>query len=122
MIAAKKFKKITRLENDITVKITDRQGMVHEVTAPTDMAMNLMEVVKMYELAPEGTIGICGGMAMCASCQCYIESTIELPEMQDEEEAMLSEAFYVKDNSRLSCQIPITANLNGLEVTLAPEC
>lgn len=109
------------MENDITVKITDREGIVHEVTAPIDMAMNLMEVIKMYELAPEGTIGICGGMAMCASCQCYVESTIELPEMQDEEEAMLSEAFYVKENSRLSCQIPITADLEGLEVELAPE-
>lgn len=109
------------MENDITVKITDREGIVHEVTAPTDMAMNLMEVIKMYELAPEGTIGICGGMAMCASCQCYVESVITLPEMQDEEEAMLSEAFFVKENSRLSCQIPITADLDGLEVELAPE-
>lgn len=109
------------MENDITVKITDREGIVHEVTAPTDMAMNLMEVIKMYELAPEGTIGICGGMAMCASCQCYVESAIELPEMQDEEEAMLSEAFYVKENSRLSCQIPITADLENLKIKLTPK-
>jgi 2Fe-2S ferredoxin len=41
--------------------------------------------------------------------------------MQDDEEAMLSEAFYVKDNSRLGCQIPISADLDGLEVELAPE-
>ena len=80
------------------------------------MAMNLMEVVRSYELAPEGTIGVCGGMAMCESCQCYVLSDTELPEMQDEEEAMLSEAFYVKDNSRLGCQIPITPELEGLEV------
>ena len=44
---------------DITIHITDREGVVHEVQAPTDMAMNLMEVVKGFELAPEGTIGIC---------------------------------------------------------------
>ena len=48
---------------DITLKITDREGVLHEVQAPTDMAMNLMEIVRSYELAPEGTIGICGGMA-----------------------------------------------------------
>jgi 2Fe-2S ferredoxin len=41
---------------------------VHELQAPTDMAMNIMELCKAYELPVEGT---CGGMAMCASCQCY---------------------------------------------------
>ena len=106
---------------DIKLKITDRDGVVHEIDAPTDMNMNLMEVVRSYELAPEGTIGICGGMAMCASCQCYVTSNHELPEKSDEEEAMLSEAFYLKDNSRLGCQIHITEALDGLEVELAPE-
>lgn len=106
---------------DINIKITDRNGEIHEVVAPTDMAMNLMEVVRSYELAEEGTIGICGGMAMCASCQCYIKSDHELPEMTDDEDAMLAEAFHVEDNSRLGCQIQMTAAMNGLEVELAPE-
>ena len=108
-------------EQDIKISIIDRDGVKHDIDAPTDMAMNLMEVVRAYELAPEGTIGICGGMAMCASCQCYVLSETELPEMQDDEEAMLSEAFYVKDNSRLGCQIQITPEMKGLEVELAPE-
>jgi len=106
---------------DISIKITDREGTLHNVLAPTDMAMNLMEVVRSYELAPEGTIGVCGGMAMCASCQCYVLSKIVLPEMQDDEEAMLSEAFYVKENSRLGCQIHISKEMDGLEVEIAPE-
>jgi len=106
---------------DINIKITDRNGKTHEVIAPTDMAMNLMEVVRSYELAEEGTIGICGGMAMCASCQCYVVSNHELPEMTDDEDAMLAEAFNVEDNSRLGCQIQMTAAMNGLEVALAPE-
>ena len=105
---------------DIKIKIIDREGVSHEVDAPTDMNMNLMEVVRSYELAPEGTIGICGGMAMCASCQCYVLSDHQLPEKSDDEEAMLSEAFFVKDNSRLGCQIHMTEGLNGLEVELAP--
>ncbi len=109
------------MEQDVNIKITDRDGITHEVLAPTDMAMNLMEVVRSYELAPEGTIGICGGMAMCASCQCYVNTDHHLPEMQDDEEAMLSEAFNVKDNSRLGCQIQITPEMEGLEVELAPE-
>ncbi|MEM9075858.1 MAG: ferredoxin [Bacteroidota bacterium] len=107
--------------SDIKIKITDREGVQHEIDAPTDMNMNLMEVVRLYELAPEGTIGICGGMAMCASCQCYVNSDHKLPEKSDDEEAMLSEAFNVEDNSRLGCQIHITPELEGLEVELAPE-
>jgi ferredoxin-2, mitochondrial len=106
---------------DITLKITDREGILHEILAPTDMAMNLMEVVRSYELAPEGTIGVCGGMAMCASCQCYVNSDHELPEMGQDEDLMLAEAFHVKENSRLGCQIQITPEMNGLEIELAPE-
>lgn len=104
---------------EVTIHIRDREGSIHTVAAPTDMNLNLMEVCKIYELPVEGT---CGGMAMCASCQCYILSPeTELPEMGEEEEAMLSEAFYVKENSRLSCQLPVTEALEGLEIELAPE-
>lgn len=106
---------------DVNIKIIDRKGVAHDVVAPTDMAMNLMEVVRSYELAEEGTIGVCGGMAMCASCQCYIKSDHILPEMSDDEDAMLAEAFNVEDNSRLGCQIQITSQLEGLEIELAPE-
>ncbi len=106
---------------DVNLKITDREGVTHNVVAPTDMAMNLMEVIRSYELAEEGTIGICGGMAMCASCQCYIKSSHQLPEITDDEDAMLAEAFYVEDNSRLGCQIQITKDLEGLEIEIAPE-
>ena len=103
---------------DVLIKIKDREGVVHELQAPTDMAMNIMELCKAYELPVEGT---CGGMAMCASCQCYVLNDVALPEMCEDEEAMLSEAFYVKPNSRLGCQIPITESLDGLELELAPE-
>jgi ferredoxin len=103
---------------DIKIKVKDREGVVHELEAPTDMNMNLMEICKAYELP---VAGICGGMAMCASCQCYIVSDHNLPEVSHDEEAMLSEAFYVKDSSRLGCQLPITEDLEGLEIELAPE-
>ena len=103
---------------DVLIKIKDREGTMHELQAPTDMAMNIMELCKAYELPVEGT---CGGMAMCASCQCYVLNEVELPSMGEDEEAMLSEAFHVKPNSRLGCQIPITMELEGLELELAPE-
>lgn len=108
--------------SDVNITIIDRDGVSHTIPAPTDMAMSLMEIVRAYELAEEGTIGICGGMAMCASCQCYVLSeNVPLPEMLPDEEAMLDEAYNVKPNSRLGCQIPVTMELEGLIVELAPE-
>lgn len=106
------------MKEDINITIIDREGVEHNLLAPTDMGMNLMEVCKSYELPVEGT---CGGMALCASCQCYVHSEHELNEKSDDEEAMLSEAFHVKENSRLGCQIQMTEALDGLYVELAPE-
>ena len=102
---------------DIKITVIDRSGKVHELEAPTDINMNLMEVCKSYELPVEGT---CGGIAMCASCQCYILSNHPLEKKSPDEEAMLSEAFYVKENSRLGCQIQIDKKLDGLTVELTP--
>ena len=48
------------MEKDVNIIIRDRQGKDHEISAPADMSMNLMEVCKVNELAVEG---ICGGMA-----------------------------------------------------------
>ena len=104
--------------SDIIITVTDREGITHELEAPTDMNMNLMEVCKAHELPVEGT---CGGMALCASCQCYVLSDHPLGERSDDEEAMLAEAFNVRESSRLGCQIPITEDLEGLQVELAPE-
>ena len=105
------------MEDNIFIKVTDREGELHNLEVPTDMGLSLMEVFKSYELPVEGT---CGGMALCASCHCYVNSDHELREASDDEEDMLDQAFFVEDNSRLACQIPIKADLDGLEVTLAP--
>ena len=105
------------MEKDVKITITDRQGKDHEISAPMDMSMNLMEVCKAYELDLEGT---CGGMAMCASCHMYVDSDHALPPKSDNEEDMLDEAFFVEDNSRLGCQIHLSNDLDGLKVKLAP--
>lgn len=109
------------MSQDVTLFITDRNGVKHEVLAPTDMNMNVMELIRSYELAEEGTVGICGGMAMCASCQCYLLNDVLKTERNDDEEAMLADAYHVKDNSRLGCQIHISEDLDGLEIEIAPE-
>lgn len=104
--------------SDIKVKVIDREGLEHELDAPTDMNMNLMELCKAYELPVKGT---CGGIAMCASCHCYVESDHELKEASEDEEDMLDQAFFVEDNSRLGCQIFMQPEMDGLTVRLAGQ-
>jgi 2Fe-2S ferredoxin len=101
----------------INIHIIDREGQKITLDAPTDMAMNLMEICKSYELPVEGT---CGGMALCASCHVYVLSDHVLQEKSEDEEDMLDQAFFVKSNSRLGCQIKIDESIDGLEVELAP--
>jgi 2Fe-2S ferredoxin len=100
----------------IKLTVIDREGVAHELEAPTDMNMNMMELCKSYELPVEGT---CGGMAMCASCHMYVESGHELPEPSEDEENMLDSAFFVESNSRLGCQLHLADDMEGLVVRLA---
>ena len=107
------------MENpNVMITIIDREGNSQTYEAPTDMNMNLMEFCKAVELPVKGE---CGGMAMCATCQVYVESETDLPEKSESEMDMLDQAFFVKENSRLGCQIHLHENLKGLVVRLAPE-
>jgi len=106
------------MDDIVQIVVIDREGAEHNLEAPTDMNMNLMEVCKAYELPVKGT---CGGMAMCASCHCYIESEHDLSQLSDDEEDMLDQAFFVEDNSRLGCQVFVKEEHNGLRIRLAKE-
>ena len=104
--------------SDINITVIDRDGVSHKLTAPTEMNMNLMEVCKSYDLPVDG---VCGGIAMCASCQVYVNKNNHFGERNNDEEAMLDEAYNVKSNSRLGCQIPISTELEGAAFELAPQ-
>ena len=106
------------MKSDINISVIDRSGNEHQLSGPTDMNLNLMELLKMSEFPIEGT---CGGMAMCASCHVYVLSHHNLTEKSSEEMAMLDESWDTKDNSRLSCQLKLSASLDGILVELAPE-
>ncbi|MCB0530107.1 MAG: 2Fe-2S iron-sulfur cluster binding domain-containing protein [Lewinellaceae bacterium] len=105
------------MKENIKITVIDRDDQRHELDAPTDMGMSIMELCKAYELPVEGT---CGGMALCASCHVYVLNDYALPEPSDDELAMLDQAFFVQDNSRLGCQLKIKEEYDGLEVKLAP--
>lgn len=84
----------------------------------------VMEIIR--DWSSESGIGIkaeCGGACACATCHVYVapEWTAKLPDMLEEEEDRLDEAFDVEANSRLSCQLLMSEELDGLTVTVAPD-
>tara|TARA_A100001234_G_scaffold57313_1_gene49229 strand:- start:62 stop:385 length:324 start_codon:yes stop_codon:yes gene_type:complete len=105
------------LINEINIKVIDRNGELHNLKGPIDMNLNVMELLKINELPVEGT---CGGMAMCASCHVYVVSDHILPEKTFDETAMLEESWDMQDNSRLSCQLKLSEQLEGLTIQIAP--
>ena len=100
------------------VFVTDREGEQHELEG--EVGWSVMEIIRENNLPIEAA---CGGCCACATCHVYVEPEwlAKLPEADDDEGMMLDEAFEVQDNSRLSCQIKYTAELDGLKVKLAPE-
>ena len=104
------------MEELVTIHITDLNGIIHTIQAPTDMGLNLMEAIRANDLQIKAT---CGGMALCATCHVIVKSDHELPLMSEDEEAMLDEAFLLNiPHSRLSCQITVSEEIDGLEVEL----
>ena len=61
----------------------------------------------------------CGGSMACATCHVYVEEKWlnKLPKAEDAEVDMIDMAFEPKKNSRLSCQLIVSNELNGLTVT-----
>ncbi|MDP6436927.1 MAG: 2Fe-2S iron-sulfur cluster-binding protein [Gammaproteobacteria bacterium] len=101
------------------IVVTDRAGDQHEIELePGD---NIMEPLR--ELS-NGTEALCGGMCSCATCHVFIEPkwAAMLEGAQDDELELLEETeTYRKDESRLSCQIEFSDELDGMRFTIAPE-
>ena len=97
--------------------VTDREGQEHTLDALE--GWRVMEIIKDHGLDLKAE---CGGACCCATCHVYVhEDWIDkLYDMRDDEEDMLDEAMEVEDNSRLSCQILMSEELDGLKVTIGP--
>ena len=96
------------------LRVVDRDGVEHEVEAKT--GLKVMETLRELDY---GVAAICGGMCSCATCHVYVDDdwTDKLPPPELEESDMLDTAHDLQDNSRLSCQIVMTDELDGLIVT-----
>jgi 2Fe-2S ferredoxin len=97
---------------------TDRQGKVHELEGRD--GWTVMEILRDagLDVAAE-----CGGACACATCQVYVTDGWfeKLPDRSEAEVDMLDMAVGVEANSRLSCQLICSPELDGIKVTVAPE-
>ena len=99
------------------IKFTDPAGVVTEVDAKA--GLTVMEVA--VDNGVDGMVAECGGACACATCHAYVGDAwvAKLKPMDDMEDAMLDAALDRRPNSRLSCQIEMTDDLDGLELTVA---
>ncbi|GJL85463.1 MAG: (2Fe-2S) ferredoxin [Micavibrio sp.] len=97
------------------IYVTDLKGEEHTLDAVE--GWRVMEIIRDHGLKMKAE---CGGACACATCHVYIDEewAVKLSAKRDEEEEMLDEAFHLQDNSRLSCQIIMSEDLDGLKVKL----
>jgi 2Fe-2S ferredoxin len=98
--------------------ITDRKGVVHTLEGRGDWSA--MEVIRDANLPMAAE---CGGACACATCHVYVADNWvdRIAPAAQQEIDMLDFALAVQENSRLSCQIRLSDEIDGLELTLAPE-
>ena len=101
-------------------KITYIQHSGEKRTIEVDNGLTVMEGAIQNEIP--GIDADCGGSMACATCHVYVEEKWlnKLPKAEEAEVDMIDMAYEPKKNSRLSCQIIVTDELDGLEVT-TPE-
>jgi len=101
------------------VFITDRSG--EEYTIDIRPGASLMQVITDAGVAD--LLALCGGVCSCATCHIHVDedALAALPPMEQDEEDLLSFSEHRQDNSRLSCQIRLRTEFDGLRATIAPE-
>lgn len=104
------------MAQELKIIVTDPDGKTHILDAVE--GWRVMEIIRDHGLPIKAE---CGGACACATCHVYVDDDWldRISPMNEEEEDMLDEAFNLEDNSRLSCQIIMNEDLNGLKVTIA---
>ena len=104
------------------IRVTGRNGQEQELDAIE--GWRVMEIIRDHGMAdPNVAIKAeCGGSLACATCHVYVDAawSDKLAAPSEDEIYMMDEAFAVQENSRLCCQIIMSNELDGLQVTLAP--
>jgi len=101
------------------IHVIDSKGEKH--TLEGQVGLSLMESLKSLNY---GVLALCGGMCSCATCHCYIEESwaSKLGEREDDEQELLEDLDSFRENqSRLSCQVDFSEEMDGIRVEIAPD-
>ena len=104
---------------DIIIHVEEKDGSVTALSAPTEMGLSLMEFLKGNDYP---ILATCGGMALCATCHVSVlEGFEKLHPVSDDEYAILDTLPNITSTSRLSCQLKLNDDMNGLKVRICGE-
>ena len=103
----------------INILATLRDGSTKTITTTPDGS--LMEAIR--DSGIDYLLALCGGCCSCATCHVHVDENwlAKLPDISEDEGDLLESSDHRDDQSRLSCQIPLTEDLDGLKVTIAQE-
>jgi len=101
------------------ITIVNHAGESSVVDAPE--GRTLMEVIR--DNGIDELLALCGGCCSCATCHVFVDAAYldRLPAMSEDESDLLDSSEHRNETSRLSCQVPVTAVLEGATITIAPE-
>lgn len=99
--------------------VVNRAGEERSVDA--DSGLTVMEAIR--DNGFDELLALCGGCCSCATCHVHVDPAFKdkLPAMSEDEDDLLDSSDHRDENSRLSCQINLTDDLNGLRVTISEE-
>lgn len=99
--------------------VTTREGEEKAIDGASNISV--MEVIR--DAGIDELMALCGGCCSCATCHIFVDPAFadKIPGMTEDESDLLDSSEHRQDTSRLSCQVPFTAELDGLRVTIAPE-
>lgn len=99
--------------------VVDRAGEERSVEAAS--GLSVMEAIR--DNGFDELLALCGGCCSCATCHVIVDPAFadKLPAMSEDEDDLLESSDHRTAQSRLSCQISLSDDLDGLRVTIAPE-
>ena len=99
--------------------VVNRSGV--ESTVEAGAGLSVMEAIR--DNGFDELLALCGGCCSCATCHIFIDPAFadKLPKMSEDENDLLESSDHRTEASRLSCQVQMTADLDGLRVIIAPE-
>jgi 2Fe-2S ferredoxin len=102
-----------------TIIVTTRDDS--EISIDSEADRSVMEAIRDHGI--DELLALCGGCCSCATCHVYVDPAFigRLPAMSQDEDDLLDSSDSRNEFSRLSCQIPLEASMDGMRVRIAPE-